>query len=146
MMLTPRAGKFWWGDLFFISFLILMAYWYFTGDAYDENLTYVSIADQPVGDKILVGAVLYRKRACRYIFERQILDITGNRVSQLSEVRPLPNNLGNQSFTAYVKLDSIPEPGPAKYRVRIGTMCNPLRRLFPKWEIDTSVQFNFLHP
>lgn len=131
--------------LFLFAVVVLPIYWWWQPSPYE--FIRVEMADQqPVAGPVTLTATVFRKQLCPYMLERRVFDATGRKVFERSEVLTTPN-VARVAVKFPVALPIGPPPaapGPAYDEVRVGSMCNLLRRFYPLWEPWIITPFEFV--
>lgn len=120
----------------------------FLSEKYPYQYIRVKIPLVRIGEPIIIQADVHRTKLCAYKVERTIHDSKNTRIYYENVTPPTPTKLGAHSFVLPISDYEIAatSPGLAVDRVRIGAMCNPLRRLFPLWGDHITTEFYFVEP
>ena len=120
----------------------------FLSEPFPYQYIRIKIQAVKIGEPIQVQADLHRTKLCAYKVERTIHDSENTRIYYENVEPPTPTKLGAVSFVLPIEDYKVrsTSPGLAVDRVRIGAMCNPLRRLFPLWGDYIATEFYFLAP
>lgn len=134
-----------WAALVVFMWLVLPIYWWWQPSPY-EFIKVEMANEQPVTGPVQLTAVVFRKRLCPYTLERRVFDSTGRKVFERSEILTTPNVVRlSVQFPVSVPVGPPPAAiGPAYDEVRIGSMCNPFRRVYPLWGPWIITPFEFV--
>lgn len=120
----------------------------FLSEPFPYRYIRVNIPVVRIGEPINIHVDLHRNKLCSYRVERTIHDSANTRVYYENAEPPKPTVVGADPFVLPITdyKAEVTQPGQAIDVVRIGAMCNPLRRLFPLWGDYIRTEFYFVEP
>lgn len=112
-------------------FALVLA-WHFDGDPREMAVRTVMTPMVEQGGELAVKVAAVMDQRCTVIVERSIIDSEGTvRIAEPVESVREP---GTSILIARSIVPSASAPGPARYRVTMNWVCNPLQELWPRVE------------
>jgi len=129
----------------FFSALSIGSYWFFEPSNY--ALMILKSSTFPSTPTIIrYRVVVNRIKLCPFRTEATFFDALGTKRLDAVLPRTTPETLGHVEFETARMLDTKAALGPGAYRARIGSMCNPLRRIFPQWGDWNNLEIEIKQP
>lgn len=135
----------------FGTVIVYSVAWFFEPPVF--SLRSIEVPDIVEGRSLRVVVKSTVRNRCTYLVEYSVWQkqVTNNRIYLVKlhggrEWREAPVARGPRDYVIPIRLREPPKIGTAQYQERIGSVCNPLRMLWPIWTEWKSVTFRVWAP